>query len=397
MKKLYAVSLIRIFVLTITFSFVLSVFPGRISAQQNDINFQVFYDQLNPYGQWVEDPNYGYVWIPTAGPDFTPYLSNGYWVLTDYGWMWASEYDWGWAAFHYGRWDYNSFYGWFWVPDNEWGPSWVTWRRSSGYYGWAPMRPGVSISVTFGRNNDVPYDRWVFVRDRDIERHDIGRNYMDRKNNRKFMNNSIVINKTYYDRKRHTTYVAGPGREDVQKITGRTIKPVAVRKKDKPGQSLSNDRLQIYMPQVQKNNNGHKPAPLELTNYKDIKRISKRGTQKLSKNIQLQNSKAGKEQQHVANLPNKVKSGENTPQQRKTNSPNYNLNNVKPHAVNSANKIDTKEHAYQPRKLNPSPSKNSKDQTPELRNTNPPKDKSMDKPTKSNKPNDDKKENKRPK
>ena len=30
------------------------------------VTTQVFYDQLSPYGQWVNYGNYGYVWIPSA-------------------------------------------------------------------------------------------------------------------------------------------------------------------------------------------------------------------------------------------------------------------------------------------------------------------------------------------
>jgi len=362
-KNLNAKFLIRAFALVITLNIVLAIFPEKISAQQNDTNYQEFYDQLSPYGQWIEDSNYGYVWIPTAGPDFAPYLTNGYWMLTNYGWMWISDYNWGWAPFHYGRWDYNGSYGWFWVPDNEWGPSWVTWRRSEGYYGWAPMRPGVSISVTFGGFNDVPNDRWIFVRDRDIERHDIGRNYISRTNNSNIINHSTVINKTYYDDKRHTTYVAGPGREDVQKITGRTINSVAVHEKDKPGQSLSNNQVQIYRPQVQKNNSGHKPAPSQVTNYKDVKRISERNAEKQPQNTQLQNSKTEKGQQQPA---------VNLPQQRKTNSPNNNISKGQQPSVNSANKVDTKINANQQRNLDPPKKANKKDQPSQLRNANPP-------------------------
>ena len=363
MKNLNAKFLIRVFALVITFNIVLAIFPEKISAQQNDVNYQEFYNQLSPYGQWIEDSNYGYIWIPTAGPDFAPYLTNGYWVLTNYGWTWESDYNWGWAPFHYGRWDYNGSYGWFWVPDNEWGPSWVTWRRSAGYYGWAPMRPGVSISVTFGGFNDVPNDRWIFVRDRDIERHDIGRNYVSRNNNSNIMSHSTVINKTYYDDKRRATYVAGPVREDVQKITGRTINPVTVHEKDKPGQSLSNNQLQIYRPQVQKNNNGHKPAPSQLTNLKDVKRISERDAQKQPQNTQQQNNKTGKGQQQPA---------VNSPQQRNANSQNNNKSKGQQPAVNSVNKVDTKINANQQRNLDPPKKENKKDQPSQLRNTNSP-------------------------
>ena len=153
------------------------IFTKKASAQEPNVSFQVFYDQLSPYGQWVDYPNYGYVWIPDAGPDFSPYSSGGHWIMTDYGWTWVSDYNWGWAPFHYGRWDYDNYYGWFWVPDNEWGPAWVIWRRANGYYGWEPMEPGISISASFGRDYDNHYDRWIFVRDRYIDRSDINRYY----------------------------------------------------------------------------------------------------------------------------------------------------------------------------------------------------------------------------
>ena len=73
MKKL-----IRIFTLLIILNIVFILFPEKISAQQGYMNYQGFYDQLSPYGQWVENPNFGYVWIPYEGSGFTPYLSNGY-------------------------------------------------------------------------------------------------------------------------------------------------------------------------------------------------------------------------------------------------------------------------------------------------------------------------------
>ena len=40
-----------------------------------EVSYQDFYDQLSPYGQWVDHPDHGYIWIPDAGPDFRPYSS----------------------------------------------------------------------------------------------------------------------------------------------------------------------------------------------------------------------------------------------------------------------------------------------------------------------------------
>src|ERR1035437_967441 len=122
--------------------------PKQAEAQRGNVSFQVFYDELSPYGQWVDYPNLGYVWLPDVGSDFVPYSTEGQWIYTNYGWTWASNYEWGWAPFHYGRWDFDNNLGWFWFPGNEWGPAWVTWRRSDGYYGWQPKEPGLSLSLS---------------------------------------------------------------------------------------------------------------------------------------------------------------------------------------------------------------------------------------------------------
>lgn len=106
------------------------------------VSFQVFYDELSPYGDWINDPRHGYIWLPYVDRDFHPYGSNGHWAMTEYGNTWVSYYDWGWAPFHYGRWLYDDYYGWAWVPGYEWGPAWVNWRTGGGYYGWAPLGPG---------------------------------------------------------------------------------------------------------------------------------------------------------------------------------------------------------------------------------------------------------------
>jgi hypothetical protein len=191
--------------------------------------------------------------------------------MTEYGWTWVSHYSWGWAPFHYGRWDWDNNFGWFWVPDNVWGPSWVTWRRGNGYYGWTPMRPGISVTLSFGGEYRDP-DRWFFVRDRDFGRQDIGRYYINRGDNVTIIQNSTVINNTYIDNSRHTTYISGPGADDVQRVTGRRINNVVVRDYDRPGEKLNNAQLQIYRPQVERNDEGNrKPVPSKITNVKDIR------------------------------------------------------------------------------------------------------------------------------
>ena len=91
-----------------------------------------FEGQLAPYGAWVHDSRYGYVWVPDSvvvGRDFAPYRTAGRWAVTDEGdWVWISDYDWGYIPFHYGRWVWIPARGWAWVPGRVYAPAWVEWR-----------------------------------------------------------------------------------------------------------------------------------------------------------------------------------------------------------------------------------------------------------------------------
>ena len=345
--------LMKVFALLIVWSAGAWITPQVASAQQGYVSFQIFYDELSPYGTWVEYPNYGYVWIPDVDREFSPYGTDGHWVLTEDGWAWVSDYRWGWAPFHYGRWAYDDAYGWIWVPHNEWGPAWVTWRRSEGYYGWAPMGPGVSIEVSFGRGYRVPNERWIFVRDRDFSRPDIDRHYVDRSSNVTIINNSTVINNTYIDNSRHTTYVAGPARDEVQKVTGTPIRPVAIRENDKPGQTLSGDQLRIYRPRVQTSTtNDRRPVPSRVVDLKEVKPVSER-----KPGNQVRNDK----------LP---ANGKEQPSQPQDARPTYKMGRgQQPGVVNPPRKNKSDVQLLQPQVVRPS---DKKGREQEIRTLNPP-------------------------
>ncbi len=103
-----------------------------------------FYQELQPYGTWMQVADYGWCWQPSvvvSTPSWRPYADRGRWLYTDQGWYWQSDYAWGWAPFHYGRWVNHARSGWLWVPDTTWGPAWVVWRSSDSYCGWAPLPP----------------------------------------------------------------------------------------------------------------------------------------------------------------------------------------------------------------------------------------------------------------
>ncbi len=129
-------------------------------------DMSMFYDALAPYGDWFYTDAYGYVWIPRVDhARWRPYRDNGYWVWSDYGWMWVSNYEWGWAPFHYGRWVWLDNAYWVWVPDTVWGPAWVAWRYTDAYVGWSPLPPGAYWYPNYGLEISVtiPWTWWYFV------------------------------------------------------------------------------------------------------------------------------------------------------------------------------------------------------------------------------------------
>jgi hypothetical protein len=232
-----------------------------------EVSYQSFYDALSPYGQWIDNPQYGYVWMPNVGPDFKPYASNGNWVYTDGGWMWSSNYPWGWATFHYGRWFFEDGYGWMWIPGNEWAPAWVSWRQSSDYYGWAPLGPSVSISVSFGGGYNPPPHYWNFVPQQYVTSPHVNNYYVSEQQNVTIINNTTVIRNTTIVNNTvnnttivnnnvsntHVTvnnYAGGPDPQEVARVTGTPLRPVTLRESNTPGESMGNGSVAIYRPKV---------------------------------------------------------------------------------------------------------------------------------------------------
>ena len=230
-----------------------------------DVSYQTFYDELSPHGRWIDNPEYGYVWIPNAGRDFRPYSTNGHWVYTNnYEWMWVSNYSWGWAPFHYGRWYLDPFYGWVWVPGYEWSPAWVAWRSGGDYYGWAPIRPGINISINIGFGNySPPYDYWSFAPRRYITSPRIHNYYYDRSRIVTIYNQTTIINNYNY---RNNIWRTGPTRMEVERYAGR-ITPVRFRESVRPGRTqFRNNEVEIYRPRVQRDNT-RRFAPRAVERY----------------------------------------------------------------------------------------------------------------------------------
>lgn len=230
------------------------------------VSFQIFYNELSPYGRWVDYPGYGYGWIPAAGTGFVPYGSNGQWVYTDLGWTWTSYYSWGWAPFHYGRWIYDGYYGWVWMPDYTWAPSWCVWGYYDGYYGWAPMAPGVYYSSGYR----PPASCWTFVPQQHITQVNVY-NYHVR-NNTTIYNNVTVVNNsgTYNDQK----YFSGPRAEEVTQRTGKPVTRHNISASNKPGQTVvRGNELTIYRPNIEKSTE-RTVAPANARRLENVKPVN---------------------------------------------------------------------------------------------------------------------------
>ncbi|MDB6058346.1 MAG: hypothetical protein JWO95_2190 [Verrucomicrobiales bacterium] len=216
-----------------------------------EVTVNYFYDQLSPYGSWVEVEGYGRCWRPSVAvvnTGWRPYCDNGYWVNTDSGWYWRSYYSWGWAAFHYGRWCSTPRFGWCWVPDCTWGPAWVAWRQHDRYCGWAPLppyagwRPGVGIvwagghgghggrvdwgfGLSIGAFTFVGYDHFT---DHHPWRHQPSHN--ERVN---IYNHSTVINNTVIVNNR-TIINNGISKDRITQVTHKPVQTVVLRDTSSP-------------------------------------------------------------------------------------------------------------------------------------------------------------------
>jgi hypothetical protein len=187
---------------------------------------QTFHDQLSPYGNWVQNPTYGQVWVPTqVSADFTPYATGGHWVNSQYGWTWMSDYAWGWAPFHYGRWLRDNVYGWEWVPGYDWAAAWVAWGDYGDYYCWAPLMPGYTWSAYC--NYRPPFYCWNFVPHAYIGCGRLGGYLVDR--GRLFHGGAVnihMINESAASRNGH--FYAGPRAAEVEHYTGQHVERVNV-------------------------------------------------------------------------------------------------------------------------------------------------------------------------
>jgi hypothetical protein len=111
-----------------------------------------FVTQLEGYGSWSDDDEYGTVWTPND-VDFVPYVSDGRWASLDddigdgADAVWLADTTWGAATCHHGRWISKPGVGaarrWHWVPGLRYAGSWARWTHDGDRLAVAPASPGV--------------------------------------------------------------------------------------------------------------------------------------------------------------------------------------------------------------------------------------------------------------
>ncbi len=249
-----------------------------------------FYQELQPYGTWMQVADYGWCWQPSvvvSTPSWRPYADRGRWLYTDQGWYWQSDYAWGWAPFHYGRWVNHARSGWLWIPDTTWGPAWVVWRSSDAYCGWAPLPPSavfvagrglyhrgahVALDFDFGLASFcytfVPFSRFC---DRNPHYYAVTPTVAVNVYNQTTVINNIRVNN-------NVIVNGGVNVDRVATLTRSEIRKVAVRDAAPGHQGLqrldklekTGDDLVIYRPTL----NPNAPVkPMKLTNEKGESRV----------------------------------------------------------------------------------------------------------------------------
>jgi hypothetical protein len=282
--------------------------PGAytsLSTVTPTVSFQTFYDDLSPYGTWMDYPGYGQVWHPRLDEDFRPYATNGYWVYSNEGWAWESGYNWGWAPFHYGQWTYDDLYGWLWIPGYEWSPAWVTWGMVDDYYAWAPLMPGVNLSVQFGawRPNNFYWNlcQRNHIHDRDLK------NRITRPDGiRDFDHKVSIINNFNTTRTHKQFYSRGPAVNEVEKYSNQRIdrsKLTTVRKVDPEPQN--GNKIRVFRP------NPVQPAPQHPVQPREYRKVESNQINPIRTPEQRPTRQREEQNQNINRLP--VFKGTETP------------------------------------------------------------------------------------
>ena len=225
------------------------------TEKRSTASYGMFYQKLDPYGEWRETNDYGYVWQPREAeqsPEWRPY-TEGRWVYSDAGWTWVSDEPFGWATYHYGRWMRLKRVGWVWVPGDEWAPAWVSWRTNKDYVGWAPLPPEARFDRRSGIQNwadsyyDIGPDQYAFVSSNKFGDEHVRRSLVPTERNI-----SIVIetnNVTRITFANTTIMNEGPSYDELRSRSQRPIERYRLRRQNTEAAAIvRGDELEISVP-----------------------------------------------------------------------------------------------------------------------------------------------------
>ena len=135
--------------------------------------------ELDQYGSWDTDYEYGRIWYPTTvAAGWAPYRYGRWSWVQPWGWTWVDDAPWGFAPSHYGRW-VRVGNRWAWCPGSYVGrpvyaPALVTFFGGNGWsvnasigptYSWVPLGwnepfvPWYSYTPNYWRQVNRPYVR----------------------------------------------------------------------------------------------------------------------------------------------------------------------------------------------------------------------------------------------
>jgi hypothetical protein len=123
-------------------------YDSGAAAEQNYLSLDtVGGADLDQYGIWLPEQDYGTVWFPAGvAAGWQPYCYGRWTWVAPWGWTWIEAEPWGFAPFHYGRW---AIFGgrWGWIPGPPvvrpvYAPALVVFvHAGGGVSAWFPLGP----------------------------------------------------------------------------------------------------------------------------------------------------------------------------------------------------------------------------------------------------------------
>lgn len=238
-------------------------FPPPTYIDNPPSEVATFYDTLAPYGSWLYLKDRGWCWQPSAAAvnsQWQPYVDGGRWCYTDDGWYWDSSYSWGWAPFHYGRW-WNAPCGWVWFPDTVWAPSWVAWRYSDPYCGWAALPPSTFPVLGLGLGHfafdfdfGLGFDSFFFVGFGDVLDHDL-RFHRFQPHDRGFFDRTTLVRGSFRSSGNLVRNFGVPV-DHIERVSGKPVPVISVSQRlvdprnVRPGVVGNGDHETVFRPEL---------------------------------------------------------------------------------------------------------------------------------------------------